>query len=116
MYEHGMNTLATATDRRPQYFNLKINWLKSLLSVLLGFPPASPATYSNCGSSWLQASWQTTAQDIFIAPEDFNTLPIGEPVSLVRWAGVGFNCSITNTTPQYGIGMAAVPGTMNATG
>jgi len=54
---------------------------------------------------------------VFIAPEDFNTLPIGEQVSLLRWVGLMISkCDITNTTPQYGIGMAAVPGASNVNG
>jgi len=61
-------------------------------------------------------SFGTTAQDVFIAPEDFNTLPIGEPVSLGRSLGAYMECTITNTTPQYGVGMAAVPGATNVPG
>jgi len=89
-----------------------------VLPVLFGFPCATAAALSNCTvlSITNPGSWGTTARDVFIAPEEFSTLPIGEPVSLVRWFGGLMNCAITNTTPQYGVGMAAVPGATNVPG
>jgi len=123
-----MNTLATASapqtanrkpqtaNRKPHYYIITIKWLQALLVVLGGVPLAAAAALSNCSVTFTHASWATTGHDVFIASEEFNALSNGDRVSLNRWFGVQFKCSITNTTPQYGIGMAMVPGAINVTG
>jgi len=86
--------------------------------VFFGFPFVTVAAITGCASLsfFNPGSWGTTAQDVFIAPEDFNTLPIGEPVSLIRWFGAALDCHITNTTEHYAVGMVAVPGAENVQG
>jgi len=83
---------------------------------LSGIPLAASAALNCTSSNPQNGSFSTSIRDVFIAPEDFSTLPVGEPVSLVRFFTLSFACTITAGTPQFGIGSAAVPGAYPAPG
>jgi len=84
---------------------------------LSGFPFAASATL-NCVSEGISnpGSWGSSIQDVLIAPQDFTTLPVGEPVSISRQFSYDFTCTITDSTPQFGIGSVAIAGSYAAPG
>jgi len=80
----------------------------TLLLGIIGFGE-SLAAISSCGPGGINhGSFGTSIHDVFIAPEDFDTLPVGEPVSVTRFFSISFVCSVTGSSTTLGIGSLPV--------
>jgi len=72
-----------------------------VLLLVLNVPFATFAAI-NCTALGISqiGSLGTSINDVLIAPEDFSTLPIGEPVSLVRAVSVFWDCDFPANMPR----------------